>query len=132
MVSTADERAKLWRSSVEAAAVRVKSDFASNGLPGWLGGAVSVAMTFMFATPKKERWNQPHTFRPDSDNIAKLVMDVMERVGLLPKGDARVATLEARKIWAKVGGVIVVMKPIDDDIDMMPYVGTEGPEWLTA
>lgn len=123
---------KLWMSAVEAAVVRVKSDFASGGLPAWLSGAVSVDMKFMFATPKKERWGKPHTSKPDADNLLKPIWDAMAKFGLLPKGDQRVSRGLVQKIWTKVGGVIVVMKPIDDDIDMMPYSGTEGPEWLTA
>lgn len=131
-VSTMDPKARLWRSAVEAAVVRVKSDFASSGLPGWLGGPVSLTLTFMFPSADKKRWNQPHTNRRDLDNLAKGPMDVMEKVGLLAKGDARVVHLDARKIWAKVGGMIAIVKPFEEwhgvGVTWMEDSGT----WLTT
>jgi Holliday junction resolvase RusA-like endonuclease len=74
-------------------------------------GAVDVWMRFHFATNKAERIGQPHTFKPDGDNLAKLVLDVMERAGALPRGDQAVSSLTVEKVWATWGGVVVRMAP---------------------
>lgn len=103
-VSIADKRARAWKAAVEAAcraAPRME----------WAGGPCRVSCWFYFPTAKAERWGRPHTARPDADNLEKMIWDCMERAGLLPKGDARVAGSSKEKRWAKAGGAVIEVRP---------------------
>src|SRR3546814_3755644 len=79
-VSSADPKAKLWKLAVERA---VDEMMRNSGLPGWISGPVRVDMVFCMPTPQADRWGQPHTAKPDLDNVAKMVCDRSEerRVG---------------------------------------------------
>lgn len=128
-VSTADRKAQHWRSLVERAARQVMADMGPGGLPAWLGGPVRLQATFMFETGKRKLWGAPHAARPDTDNLAKPVMDVLERVGMLPKGDARVVQLEACKMWSKGNGAVVILGPLPQRAPAA--LPESAPAWLT-
>lgn len=130
MVSTADRKAKLWRASVERTVKAALADRGSDGLPAWLQGPIRLQATFMFETGKRERWMTPHTAKPDADNLAKPIMDLMERAGLLPAGDQRVVQLEVTKLWAKGNGAVVVMGPMDTPAPA-PAEPEGAPSWLS-
>lgn len=145
-VSTAGPRAKRWKHAViqacEEAAIALGEGVieqiggigdAEGGRGGGHYRGVSLEMEFRFPVPagKSERVGRPHGLRPDSDNLAKLVMDSMQAAGLL-KDDGRVADLRVRKVWAtpRRAGCTVVMRP-------MAGVGAreraqEAPDWLAG
>jgi Holliday junction resolvase RusA-like endonuclease len=83
----------------------------------------------MFRMPTKEasRYGYPHTQTPDSDNLAKLVLDAMQSSGFLPN-DSAVSQLEIFKTWAPLerAGVSVI---ITEDETKPSHAPT--PEWLT-
>src|SRR3546814_18190676 len=87
-VAIADPNAKLWKLAVERA---VDEMMRNSGLPGWISGPVRVDMVFCMPTPQADRWGQPHTAKPDLDNVAKMVCDCLERAGALPRGASRVS-----------------------------------------
>jgi Holliday junction resolvase RusA-like endonuclease len=121
VVSTVSPLARRWIATVEAAArVAVKEH-------GQQSGPLSVLMSFHFATPKKDRHGQPHTFVPDADNLAKLVLDSLMRAGLF-KDDSAVSCLLARKTWAPSpsAGVAITIGP--DRRVSLPQ--PTGPAWL--
>lgn len=103
-VSIVDPKARAWAAAVEAQARRAPRH-------GWLAGPVRVRCSFYMPTGKAERWGRPHTARPDADNLAKMALDCLERAGALPKGDARVSSLEAEKLWARAGGAVIELRP---------------------
>ncbi len=74
-------------------------------------GPIAVRVSCYFPTDKRERWGRPHTARPDTDNLVKMMLDCAERAGTLPKGDAKVARLEAEKLWARAGGAVMELRP---------------------
>jgi Holliday junction resolvase RusA-like endonuclease len=117
----------MWRSAVERAA-RAAGD--AVGRQAWMGDAVRVDIVACFATPKAERWGRLHTAKPDKDNVEKLVLDAMERAGLLLKGDQRVSIGETSKLWAETGSVTVVMRPGVPRRTGQPKAA--APDWLTA
>lgn len=101
-VSIADPKARAWAGRVEAAC---------RAAPRMGAGPIAVRVWCYFPTDKRERWGRPHTARPDADNLVKMMLDCAERAGTLPRGDAKVARLEAEKLWAKAGGAVMELRP---------------------
>ena len=121
VISAADQNAKRWIQSVESVAGQAKP------FAGDLGSALSVVMEFRFPTKDKSRHGKPHTFKPDADNLTKLVLDCMTRSGAIGD-DSSVSSLSVRKTWSESGGVDVLVledcrMPLES-IDMTP------PDWL--
>lgn len=121
VISSADANAKRWIKSVEAVAAQAKS-YAEE-----LDPALSVILVFRFPTKDKSRHGKPHTFRPDADNLAKLVLDCMTRAGLL-KDDSVVSSLCIRKTWDEEGGVDVLV--LGDVRIAQEDPSLTLPEWL--
>lgn len=130
MVSTTGKLEKLWRSAVDRAIARA---VANRGDPTPLfTGAVRVRMVFTFLAPpnKPERVGQPHTFKPDADNLAKTVLDRMERGGVF-KNDSQVAQCPVEKWWGRRFGVVVTVEPIETErLNAPSSVETAAPDWL--
>jgi Holliday junction resolvase RusA-like endonuclease len=61
-------------------------------------------------TRHKDRHGKPHTSVPDTDNLAKLALDAMVRVGLI-SDDSKVSSLSVQKIWAREPGADFVVSP---------------------
>lgn len=123
VISTADANAKRWIAAVEAVAREAKP------YAGEFGSALAVVLVFRFPTKDKSRHGKPHTFRPDSDNLAKLILDATMRAGLIAD-DAAVSSLSIRKTWAIDAGVDVLM--INDDRTIEEPVEMPLPDWLQA
>lgn len=88
-VSTADPKARAWADAIlRSAHGSVAPD-----------GALAVSLLFHMPTPKRDRHGQPHTFRPDSDNLAKLALDALMRAKTIAD-DSKVSRLEIRKVWS--------------------------------
>jgi len=123
VVSAADANAKRWIVAVEAMAKQAKP------FAGELGSALSVVLVFRFPTKAADRLGKPHTFRPDSDNLAKLVLDCMMRAGLIGD-DASVSSLSIRKTWASDAGVDVLV--LEDCRLPIANVSLALPSWLQS
>lgn len=71
-----------------------------------------VGLSLHFVMPKRQRNPQGegehHTARPDVDNLAKLTLDVLSRLGWWAD-DSQVAELAATKTYGDVPGVHVTM-----------------------
>jgi Holliday junction resolvase RusA-like endonuclease len=78
-------------------------------------------------TRHKDRHGKPHTHVPDADNLAKLALDAMVRVGLI-KDDSMVSSLSVQKVWSKDPGADFVVMP---DLSM-PAQSTAlpPPDWV--
>jgi Holliday junction resolvase RusA-like endonuclease len=79
-------------------------------------------------TNDKKRWGLPHTLRPDSDNLAKLVLDAIMAAGLIGD-DSAVSLLTVRKTWSPspLAGVSVALA-VDQRV---PLSAASAPAWLT-
>ena len=121
VISAADPNAKRWIMAVEGMAKQVAP------YDGELGSALSVVLVFRFPTKDKARLDKPHTFRPDSDNLAKLVLDCLTRSGLIGD-DSSVSSLSIRKSWDVEGGVDILVLP-DCRLPLEPSP-LEPPSWL--
>jgi len=60
---------------------------------------------------KQELLGQPHTHKPDCDNLEKIYFDALK--GLLYKDDAQIAMSLTRKVWWKDSGVSIFVGNID-------------------
>ena len=67
------------------------------------GHALAVSILWQFPTMFRERWGQPHTFRPDKDNLEKMTLDCLQRAGALGGDDSRVALGSTAKLWGSAG-----------------------------
>lgn len=77
---------------------RIADEFRKQ-LPKPLEGAVSLKLTVQRELPKsrpKKTASEPDTFRPDLDNILKLVMDALNGVAYLD--DKQVTSAQAEKL----------------------------------
>lgn len=91
---------KLWTATLKAEARR-------SALDRQLDGAIRVDIDFYFGTPKAERWGQPHTHKPDKDNLEKAVLDALK--GIVFTDDSRVASGSTAKWWAERAGAVIVV-----------------------
>ena len=73
-----------------------------------LSGPVKVSILFNFSIKDKKKWGLPKDTRPDADNLAKLLLDVMSDFWF---DDAQVACLEVRKFYAEKSSVIIDVEP---------------------
>jgi len=100
VIANSNPNAQLWKRTL------VASFLAHKQAQGWKqpqpDQSIAVAMVFMFATPDKSRWKTNHNHKPDTDNLAKLVLDVMTQVGII-EDDCIVSRLMVEKRWCKEG-----------------------------
>jgi len=84
--------------------------------PEPMQGPVSLSICFTFpwrkSEPKKNRVNgcRPHETRPDVDNIAKALIDVMGASGFW-RDDAQIAEMHLKKQWGDKVGIQVRAQP---------------------
>jgi hypothetical protein len=153
VVAEIDPKVKQWQSMVRHAATMAKEALdpsvggmrMDSAVADALGGgkALRVDVVFFFGTRHKERWGKPHTFRPDRDNLDKLVLDEMTKVQLLAGDDCRVSAGWIRKRWCDLSGSGVLVEIYEDkdnetDVRGLPaYMnpsaggGQEAPAWLS-
>ena len=105
VISTANKHVLLWREAVTRAARQAMADAQAEPFVE----PVSVDIVFTMPTRDSARWGLPHTFRPDKDNLEKLVLDCMVKARAL-RDDSLVAAGRAVKLWGEVGGVRVVAR----------------------
>lgn len=103
VISTVDAGTKAWQHAIRSMAYMMR------GEP--ITGAVRCRLRFDMPIKDAKRHGQPHTGRPDVDNLAKLVMDQLTAAGIWGD-DAKVASLECHKVYAAKGGVGVEIESI--------------------
>lgn len=87
-----------------------------------LKGALSLSLVFLYpwrkTEPKRNRARKslPKDTSPDCDNLAKQLVDVLQKVGFF-RNDAQISELRIRKRWSDQFGISVLLKddPGDDD-----------------
>jgi Holliday junction resolvase RusA-like endonuclease len=133
VVSTASAKAKAFATALERRAREAVADlggaevvreaFARHGL--------SLLISATFGTRHEQRWGKPHLFKPDGDNIAKLVGDCLMRAGALGGDDSRVSNTTITKVWGPSGSLSVLVSVLDADAPAVrPGVQRAAPDWL--
>lgn len=121
-------KASLWRETVAKACRAAPS-------PPVSSAAIDVEMTFWLQTKNASRAGNWHYGKPDADNLAKLVLDVMQDCGIIVD-DKQVAKLTVHKLWATRPGAKIQIKPATPLGPVATHLDTEGlgsggkPEWL--
>lgn len=148
VVSEIDPKVKQWQAAVRHAATMAKEALGcgfggiplSSAVADALGGgkALRVDITFFFGTRHRERWGKPHTFKPDRDNLDKLILDEMTKVQLIAGDDCRVSAGTIRKRWCDLQGSGALVRVYADDEEdtgtqgVVQQIRAEGstPAWL--
>lgn len=110
--------AEAWKSCIAAAA-------AQNKPAAPISGPVRLRICFHIQRPKshyiggkidrglRETAPHYHTGKPDSDNLAKAVMDALTQCGWFWGDDAQVAVLTSAKLYADSGtGAMIEIKEV--------------------
>jgi Holliday junction resolvase RusA-like endonuclease len=129
---------KLWRGRVEREAVAVVTAMGGKDtVRGMIGnGGTALRLRFVMPTKDATRWGRPHTAKPDADNLAKLVMDVLAKAGAIGGDDARTAALVVEKAYGASPGCRIqigaLATPPGPDTGHVNFSdGEDGvPEWL--
>ena len=69
-------------------------------------GPVQLMVSFWFTAKNGHKPGEPKTSRPDTDNMVKLLKDVLTRCGFW-NDDAQVASEHVSKYWSDVPGIRV-------------------------
>lgn len=73
-----------------------------------LAGPVWLGVKWCFQAKGRYEDGEYKTTKPDTDNLNKLLKDVMEDLGFF-KNDAQVASEHIEKFWADIPGIYIVM-----------------------
>lgn len=107
----------------KSARLQQTEDFYLNELRSYaptnpITGAVSLSIDFDYFTPTKKRRGTWKTTRPDVDNIAKLLIDCMTKLGFW-LDDSQVARLRVSKHYAEGDNAQITIswrEAVDDDV----------------
>lgn len=69
-------------------------------------GAVQVVIKWCFPLKAKHRNAEPHTSRPDADNLCKSLLDIMTRLHYWGD-DRQIYSLVCEKFWADRPGIYI-------------------------
>lgn len=128
VISTMDPHAKRWAASIESSGKRVVDNLGGVKVVKEILGAKPVERgkrklktplefraVFRIPTKDESRWGGDHEQVPDTDNLAKLAMDALCRVGALGGDDGRVSRLTVVKLWCsprEAGAVFEIRRVI--------------------
>lgn len=101
VVSTTGTHESLWKSHLQSEIRKVRP------LKPY-DGALMVDASFYFEAKDSDRLGEPHTFKPDKDNLEKLCLDVLKGDKVITD-DCRVAGGEVTKEWQMRGGVVIAV-----------------------
>lgn len=150
VISNVDANAKLWTACVDRG-LKQASDIVGGreGVRCLVGsGPVTVRLQFRMpfdplATPSRRKGKTvggPHAMKPDTDNLAKLVLDRLTRASYF-EDDASVASLVIDKVWSRIEdqGVTIWVTPYEpvfspsggpERAGYAPDADPTPPEWV--
>jgi len=120
-VSTLDAKTNAWKGQIRAIVTHAR--MANESMFARMGVGTPIELNLVFSF-ESERHTGLHTHKPDADNLAKLVMDVLVDAKAWEGDDSRVAVLYCRKQWCAPGegGVAIeITATVADE---------EKPDWL--
>lgn len=115
-IYTPDKQTKHWRAAIRASV-------ASSEMQAFDNAAIFITLWFNFKRPKSHfrtgkfchllKSNAPelHKKKPDVDNLAKLILDELQRA-LLFNDDSQVVKLTTLKTWSAQPGCLVVIDAV--------------------
>lgn len=110
-ISAAGGKARFFPSaSWDAAEADLSAHFERHRPDSPAEGALVVDVTWCFPADGRAD-GTPHTGKPDADNLAKGLLDVMTRLGWW-KDDSQVFSLHVTKIWSRVPGIRIDIEEV--------------------
>lgn len=103
VISTVGDHEKLWRDAIVREIRKVWS-----GTVKPFDRAMMVDASFYFEAKTADRLGQPHTHRPDKDNLEKLILDILKKERVI-KDDALIVGGEVTKEWQMAGGAVIMI-----------------------
>lgn len=102
--------------SVELNAARIKlKAYLSKHVPEKpLEGPVWLGVKWCFPIKSDHQDGEYKTSKPDTDNLEKMLKDIMQDLGFL-KDDAQVVSEHVEKFWARIPGIYVMMWEIEEE-----------------
>lgn len=82
--------------------------------PEPITGPVQLHVVFMFDHRGRHKDGEAKTTRPDTDNMVKLLKDVLTRCGFW-KDDAQVYDERVLKVWSSQPGTVVIVEDMSED-----------------
>lgn len=121
-VAVTNAATKHYKAAVEAAAkLAVEAHGGKARVAGlFKGEPLLVRLAFSFPTKEEERWGEPHAFKPDTDNLVKLVLDAFKSAGLFGGDDCQVSHVQAHKEWDMAGHLWALVIPARQVIPTKP------------
>jgi Holliday junction resolvase RusA-like endonuclease len=106
-VNTRDARPRFYNPpSVMLARAKLEAALAPHRPPAPLEGPLRLTTKWCWPTSGKHQNGEYKATRPDTDNLIKLLKDVMSDLGFW-RNDAQVASEITEKFWADVPGIFV-------------------------
>jgi Holliday junction resolvase RusA-like endonuclease len=129
------------RAKAYAEALQVRAREAVTNLGGanalalaWGERALAVDILCQFPTTNTTRWGQLHIQKPDGDNLAKMVLDCLQRAGALGGDDSRAAICNTTKRWGADGFMTVTVRLVATQSPTRPDPANTtleaAPAWL--
>ena len=89
-----------------------------------LAGDIMIKLVFTMPRPKnqyrtgkykhllKDNVSEYHSYKPDLDNMVKLICDVIQGKGRMICDDSQICMLQAEKVWGFAGKTEVIIEEI--------------------
>ena len=79
-------------------------------------GPVYLNVAFWYNTPDKKKKGRPKVSRPDCDNVAKLLIDCMTKLGFW-EDDSQIYRLHITKHWAMADRAMISVRVLEEVIE---------------
>ncbi len=101
----------------------IRGEFMAKHRKPCLEGPLELYLRFIMPVPLKardcfQRIGQPHSIKPDVDNLVKAVKDALKGIAWID--DAQVAELTALKVWGHPGSVSICVRPLTEPMKLGP------------
>jgi Holliday junction resolvase RusA-like endonuclease len=98
---------------LKAARSKLEAHLAKNKPEKKYTGAIRLLVKWCFPVTGKHKNGDYKTTKPDTDNLQKLLKDVMTHLGYW-KDDALVASEVVEKFWADIPGIYIMISEVED------------------
>ncbi len=95
------------------ARAKLHAHLAAHRPPERMTGAVRLCVKWCFPVCSGHRDGEYRTSKPDTDNLEKLLKDVMTELGFW-MDDAQVASELCEKFWAEVPGIYILLTGLEE------------------
>lgn len=96
---------------------KIKQEMIKNDIePPRFKKSCVLTLVFGFSTPDKKKWNHFKATKPDYDNLAKTITDVLGDMDFFETGDQQVVCGQVIKIWSDKPFIRIDIKEVEHDV----------------